>query len=989
MRIVSADPSMPAMGDDLAWEPSGFPAPEVERLSETLPMSLARALSLWPDCPAVLCGGRSYSFRHLAARAAGIAAQIREAADAPGPVALLQSVGVDAIASWFACALSGRPFLLLEPDHPRVRLRQLMDEAGCALVLVDHRTLRVLGDAPRPRHLVPDDRHGVLEPWQGIGADEPAMIFATSGSTGTPMLVTYSAATLQAKVQSSVRIMGVPQGARVLIASSHGNFGFLHHACVFLVAGGTLCLAEIKAHGFAAVRESILVDGARQVRFTPTMFRKMAAWTEAREAMLALDAVRFSGEPLLATDLELARRVLRPGCVIQNVYGSTESAMFLWSSDVASARPLETTVPIGRIYPLFAFAIRPMEEGDADASTGELWIRSAHHALGDYKLGAVNPARFPLSAGSSRERIYATGDIVRRMPDGSLAHLGRAGRMVKIRGNRVFLAEVEEHLRAMQGITGAAVVAREGRDGPELYGFVTAEVIADPAAKAWAWLAERLPEFMRPRRIIQVPEIPLLPGGKIDHASLLERVQVSSLGTAIEPSRGDDHARLATIWDSVLWMGAHAHDTDFHALGGDSLKLMMLSMEVERAFGKRVPLGELAKDATFRNLARLIGAEDAPLRADKPEGLVLRRAWQSVAPHAGIALGMPGWTGRAPAELFGRAAFFPHHEVWAADFDVPGGTMRRRRRWWRAANEIVDGIRKGAVPVPDVIFGFSFGGGLAWIVSRMLAATGHSPRFVIMVDAVPLHRLRGFRCAELGRALAMASCRKPAATLHIRRASLAKLGLDWGNTTQWTAADDIQTVVELPTVDHLEMAHHDLLGVARESVASFIAGDGDVQEAVPAERVPGCLGVQIYNAVTGKPGALEMLLDGLAQDGPPRLRIGQLLPLLHAIHATDPIPCIPAEILRGWEKGLPSTWLLYARLRMGRGPDMLCPDDAPRLFPRGVVAVEKTFARRRRGGGSMRAWPLRLLCMALDLVSAVLWTAWVRAWRRLSRVESR
>lgn len=629
------------MHEGLVWHPSVLPPPEKERVFESLPQALCRLAEQWPDRPAVTLGSLTLTFHDLARRAAGLAEDIRVAAHATsGPVALVQSIGLDAVAAWFAVSMAGRPLVLLEPDHPPARLMELMEAAGCAMVVADERTAPALAGLP-VRVLMPTGRLGQMPRSDGLGAGEPALIFPTSGSTGSPKLVTYAATTLAAKVQSSIRLMRVPQGARVLIAGSHGNYGFLHHALVFLMSGGTLCLADVKREGFAAVIYAVERDGARHVRFTPSMFRQLAAWPAAGATLGKLQGVRFSGEPLLATDLALAESLLDPACLIQNVYGSTESALFIWTHD--RAQPWTgATVPIGHIYPMAAYAIAPLEPGNADAGTGELIIRSAFQALGDFREGQIDTTRFPPAPDGGPERCYATGDLVQTLPDGGLVHLGRLGRMAKVRGNRVFLAEVENHLRAVPGVTGAAVVDCTEPDGSVvLHGLITGDDDPRIVRRVSAAMSAQLPDFMRPRHIRRVEQMPLLPGGKIDYTTLLARVDVLTRVTL--PDQGD-WGRLAAVWDAVLWPGAHARDDSFESLGGDSLKLMTLSIDVEQTFGRPMPLEAFMDRPTLRHLAELL---DVP----RPTAADPRTHNAPVATLAPRRRHLPSWRYRLAVRL--------------------------------------------------------------------------------------------------------------------------------------------------------------------------------------------------------------------------------------------------------------------------------------------------------------------------------------------------
>ena len=235
-------PQQFAMLDNLVWHPSAFKAPDLSSVAESLPKWLGKASAQWHDLPAVLFGDQCWTYADLARRAAGLALDIRRATTIPGPVALVQSLGFDAIASWFACAIAGRAFLLLEPDQPSARLWELIETAACPLVLCDRVTTKGLGDLMQLKKLIPGHHLASLQLENCLGCSEPAMIFPTSGSEGASKLIAYSSTTLQVKAQSSRRLMQIPEGARVVIAGSHGNYGFLHHAFVFLLSGGALCL---------------------------------------------------------------------------------------------------------------------------------------------------------------------------------------------------------------------------------------------------------------------------------------------------------------------------------------------------------------------------------------------------------------------------------------------------------------------------------------------------------------------------------------------------------------------------------------------------------------------------------------------------------------------------------------------------------------------------------------------------------------------------
>ena len=121
-------------------------------------------------------------------------------------------------------------------------------------------------------------------------------------------------------------------------------------------------------------------------------------------------------------------------------------------------------------------------------------------------------------------RIHATGDMVVRAADGVFSVIGRRDRQIKIRGNRVEPAEIEEALRGFTGVLEAAVVTRPGAAGePELTAFIVPVQPAPPDLRERLTRALRaeLPPFMQPGGLVFLPSLPLLPMGKVDTETLI------------------------------------------------------------------------------------------------------------------------------------------------------------------------------------------------------------------------------------------------------------------------------------------------------------------------------------------------------------------------------------------------------------------------------------------------------------------------------------
>jgi acyl-coenzyme A synthetase/AMP-(fatty) acid ligase len=240
--------------------------------------------------------------------------------------------------------------------------------------------------------------------------------------------------------------------------------------------------------------------------------------------MLAgLRILRSTGEPLLVADVEAIRPALPPGCLINNAYGATELSGTGWFVHPGDAHD-PVRVAAGILDP--GTEAKIVDETGAPCppgEVGELWLRSRFAALGEWRDGRVVDGRIERDPADPSLRIYRTGDLARLTPDGAFVVLGRMDRMVKVNGLRVELAEVEAALRRSPEVAQAAVVARQAGGRVLLAGFVVPAEGAPAAieSRLREAMAQALPAHMRPARIVALPAMPLLPGGKRDDGALL------------------------------------------------------------------------------------------------------------------------------------------------------------------------------------------------------------------------------------------------------------------------------------------------------------------------------------------------------------------------------------------------------------------------------------------------------------------------------------
>jgi len=272
--------------------------------------------------------------------------------------------------------------------------------------------------------------------------------------------------------------------------------------------------------------ETIRKHNVSVVHFVPSMLSVFLEHLDCKGGALAagLGSVRYvfaSGEALSP---EHVRRFndcwgARTGARLTNLYGPTEATVDVTYFDCPTNRDF-TVIPIGR--PIDNTRLYIIKEGRQAAlgESGELCIAGVGLARGYLNNPALTQQKFtdnPLHPG---ERIYRTGDIARWHPDGNIEYLDREDHQVKIRGLRIELGEIENTIREHAEIVDCVAVVKEISESVILIlAYIVAKAGVDVAGLK-AFLRARLPDYMIPNRIEEIPEIPLTSSGKADRKAL-------------------------------------------------------------------------------------------------------------------------------------------------------------------------------------------------------------------------------------------------------------------------------------------------------------------------------------------------------------------------------------------------------------------------------------------------------------------------------------
>ena len=604
LDVLTGDPDQPVGRADAllpeeaglllgAW--AGVPGPVDQRPVHEL---FAARAAAQPAHPALEFQGRAVSYAELDVRANQLAHELIAHGVGPGElVALLLPRSVEQVVALLAVLKAGAAYLPIDVSYPVERITAMLDDAGPALALTTARESACLGGRTLPRLLLDDlallDRLAGRSGRAPVDADRtapltvrhPAYVIYTSGSTGRPKGVVVEHRTVAVMVADQGPRMGIGPDTRWLQFASFCFDAATWELAIGLLSGATmvLCTAEQRAPG-EPLAELVEQAAVTMVCLPPTV---LSAWPQERPMPERVQLV-VAGE---ACPPDLVERFSR-NRVMLNAYGPTEATV---CSSIS--RPLSGAVrpPIGfplhntRLYVLDAH-LRPVPPG----VTGELYIGGDQLARGYLGLPGLTAGRFvadPFGAAPGA-RMYRSGDLVRRLPDGSLDYAGRVDDQVKLRGFRIEPGEVEAALLALGPVAQAAVVVREERPGDRrLVAYAVphspdgADGAADPH-ELRARLAAVLPDHLVPAAVVLLDALPLTGNGKLDRRALPAPDYTARAGGPAPANERE--AALCAAFAEVLGLDRVGADDSFFDLGGDSISSIQL---VSRARAAGLELG--------------------------------------------------------------------------------------------------------------------------------------------------------------------------------------------------------------------------------------------------------------------------------------------------------------------------------------------------------------------------------------------------------------
>ncbi len=483
-------------------------------------MDFLAAIDAWAtragDRPAYRSGGRVLTYAELRARSDRLARWICSALpDDHSPVGIVGHKEPEVVVGFLGCAKAGHPYIPIDTAVPEKRLERMLSTADARLVLsVPEIALRsdtdsgVVPARPKP--------------------DDPLYVIFTSGSTGEPKGVVIIHACLASFLdwQHAEHCLG---RGEVLLNQVAFSFDVsMMDLFLGLTSGSTVFgLTRDDVNNPRDLHAALAASGATVWTSTPSFVQLCLAEPTFRCSTLPrLRRFLFAGEVLSKPTVNAIMDRF-PDSEVWNGYGPTEATILATSIRLDRAiLDRYPSVPIG--YPASRLrvdvlddALRPVPPGER----GQIVIAGPQVSPGYLNRPELTERAFFTLEG---QRAYKTGDWG-HVSDGMVFYDGRRDGQIKLHGNRVELADIEENVRGVPQVRDAVVVP-VARPGESAYAYLAAFVIlrTSPASEGEAIaalraaLSERLPAYMLPRKIWIVDSFPMTVNGKADRPRLLE-----------------------------------------------------------------------------------------------------------------------------------------------------------------------------------------------------------------------------------------------------------------------------------------------------------------------------------------------------------------------------------------------------------------------------------------------------------------------------------
>lgn len=585
-----------------------------------------------PNHTAVECNGETATYAELNAQADCVAQRLRAEGIRPGAlVALYMAKSCDLFAAMLGILKAGAGYVPMDPKFPTGRINAIVEDAGIGIVLTDRTLGPTIAQSIRAKTIAADRSDDDYAPDLSpvvVTPQDACYVIYTSGSTGRPKGVVIEHRNALNFISALRTVYRIDENDRIYQGFSVAFDASIEEIWAAFSSGATLVVpTEDIARSTFDAAEFIARERISYFSTVPSFLAMMTP------GLPSLRMLVLGGE--LCTS-QLVALWARSGLRILNTYGPTEATVVTTAFECEPGKEVSIGSPLPgyRTYVLDE-NLKPV----ADGAAGELYIGGDSVARGYLNRPDLNSEKFRIVPGLEKAgRLYRTHDLVRSIGGGQLQFIGRSDSQVKIRGFRVELGEIERLLLENTDIRQAAVKTVEFDGLMEIAAYVALvpgrKLDRQALGKA---LSDRVPDYMIPKYVDVLDELPTMTSGKIDRKLLpAPHSLLRELPDQIVAPQTDLERSLVEICQRMLHLPAVSIDHDFFVdLRGHSLLVARIVTEFRTSTpGIAISVRDFYEHRTIRRLAAALAERRTAslLSGAAPSGTPQQRSDRAFAP---------------------------------------------------------------------------------------------------------------------------------------------------------------------------------------------------------------------------------------------------------------------------------------------------------------------------------------------------------------------
>jgi amino acid adenylation domain-containing protein/FkbM family methyltransferase len=624
---------LPYMSEDEMQDLAGFnetnaPFPETELMHTIFERKAAEN----PGQIAVVCNEKRLTYSDLNKSANRMAHYLRKEINIlPNDiVAIMLDKSDQALVAILAVLKAGAAYLPIDPEYPQERIDFILKDS-CAKLLITHSDYRRRQTSFEEAVFVTDLQLDKLpkedsNPDLVNSSEDSAYVIYTSGSTGLPKGVIISHKANINMALDQIERFSVRKEDNVLQFASLSFDASVYEMFMALYAGATLVVAD--KHVVQSTDHFLEYISSNNVSITtlpPAYLR-----------ILDIDQLQFirvmitAGEAANVSDAVECSKYME----YYNAYGPTEAAVCVSVYKVSEADKDRIRIPIGK--PINNTEMHILDQNGQPVPMGvegELFIAGPGLAKGYLNRPALTAEKFFELPGISENRLYKTGDICKRLPNGSIDFVGRNDDQVKINGFRIEMGEITNIIREYKTVEDAYVFVEKNGEDKRILAFAVPGLSQQYPEKdrqsAEDFMQENnrlkdavllrqelltycqamLPYYMLPNEIIVIDELPVTINGKVDKKLLLRKANEikAPVNKEIVLPRNKYEERIVNIWKEILHLDQEVDVTkNFFELGGNSLKATQIVTQLNKLEKIEFQVTDVFQYNTVESFAKLM-----------------------------------------------------------------------------------------------------------------------------------------------------------------------------------------------------------------------------------------------------------------------------------------------------------------------------------------------------------------------------------------------